>query len=309
MKDVKSLIQSSILKGLLPEKYAAFVENYLMKNVEAQSAAGLLQNAGGPATLASSMLSTAIAAAMRQESATPTNSSGGPASAASTMFGTTDPSGTWTGALAIGAQAGGGFFDSTRGLNAATPTNAASSLPDGFVSETGTLVTAGELASFASGAAAGDNDDFAVSLWVEKSKNPVLLLDQLAYAKRLHNDVVRECARYYKGLIYGDQDYPVRLGQIIYGIISPDVVRRELWGGPTSRHTLGQAVNFSINGVDDGRVVSDIAAGLIPVKVGTYAHVNGVHASLPFTINGQKIERLLLWSDNGVPDFVGYSFT
>ena len=132
------------------------------------------------------------------------------------------------------------------------------------------------------------------------------MLDQLAYAKELHNTVVRECARHYKRLLYGDPDYPVRLGRIIAGIVSEEVVRRELAGGPTSRHLLGQAVNFSIVGIDDIRVVEDIRTGAIPVRIGTYAEVNGVHASLPFTINGVRVEGVRLWADLGTPGFVGY---
>ena len=76
-----------------------------------------------------------------------------------------------------------------------------------------------------------------------------------------------------------------------------------------SRHLLGQAVNFQILGVDSVRVVEDIAHGHIPVRVGTYALVNGIHASLPFRTDGQTVERLRLWADPGIPGFVGYTFT
>ena len=220
--------------------------------------------------------------------------------------------------LTLGPAGSGDFFDPDRGPLAGGATGGIAAIParTGLVGGAGMIggvaseeVTPGEIRSYLNGSAPGDNDDFAVSLWIGPGYNPYLMLSQLAHAKRLHNGVVRACARYYKEKLYGNPDHPVRLGQILYGIVSDAVVRSELRGGPTSRHLLGQAVNFSLVGVDNSRVVEDIRLGRIDAEVGTYGEVNGIHASLPFTINGIRVERVRLWSDHGVPGFVGYDIT
>jgi hypothetical protein len=173
----------------------------------------------------------------------------------------------------------------------------------------GSLLTPGEISAyFNPGPAPTDDDTFVIAEWIGPGKNPFLLTEQLGYARQLHSGVILPCCRYYKNIIYGDPDYRVRLGQVVFGIVSADVLYRGLRVGPTSRHLLGQAVNFAINGVADRRVVDDIDAGLIQVTVGTYGEVNGIHASLPFTTNGVRIEHMRLRSNTGVPGFVGYSF-
>ena len=91
--------------------------------------------------------------------------------------------------------------------------------------------------------------------------------------------------------------------------VSEKVVRENLRGSVTSRHLVGQAVNFTLVNIKDERVVQDIASGAIHVDVGTYAQTSGVHATLPFYVDGQLIQRMLLWTDRGTPGFVGYRFT
>jgi hypothetical protein len=178
------------------------------------------------------------------------------------------------------------------------------------VAGSGVSVSSSELSQYFSSSLYPQNaDTFVISEWVSTGSNPMLLLQQLASAKRLYQDVVLPCARYYKHIVYGSEDYPVRLAQILYGIVSAQTIRGTLRAGPKSRHLLGQAVNFSIQGIEDVRVVDDITAGHIKVNVGTYGATTGVYASLPFELDGQLITRLLLHRDPDVPGAIGYQFT
>jgi hypothetical protein len=174
-----------------------------------------------------------------------------------------------------------------------------------------TGATAAELAAFFSGAPAPANDEtFWLSEWIGQGQNPLLLPSEIDKARLLYTQVIVPCARYYKQLVYGSLSYPVRIAKILYGITPRKTLRRELRVGPTSRHLLGEAVNFSISGVHDSRVVSDLAAGKIPnVVVGTFAETAGVFASLPFEVEGQRIEGLYLYHGNAIPGFIGYEFT
>ena len=184
-----------------------------------------------------------------------------------------------------------------------------SSRTTGGVAVSGTEITSDEVSDYFNGYVRQDDDSFAILLWLGKGKNPMLMLDALSYAKRLHNDVVLPAATYYKRILYGDPNYPVRLGQILYGIVPQQTVTEELRGGPTSRHLLGQAGNFRINGIESAKVVEDIVSGAIRCEYGTIALTAAIHVSLPYyAANGQTVRNMLLWSDSGVPNFVGYKF-
>lgn len=309
LKDLAGLIEGFVRKGLVPANLQSAVLAGLTTTIGGRLATGA--TGADVRRLIDQYLAPAVAAASAA-------SARGTASSSATygrFGGSGSPAAVAASSAALPGAAVGGFFDPARASpGAADP--ALGIIPSRLgtanapqVAVSGREVAPGELARYFAGEVPQDDDSFAVALWLRDGRNPMLLLEELAYAKRLHNDVILPCARYYKELLYGNPDYPTRLGQILYGIVAPDVVRAELSGGPTSRHLLGQAVNFQILGVDSVRVVEDIAHGHIPVRVGTYALVNGIHASLPFRTDGQTVERLRLWADPGIPGFVGYTFT
>jgi hypothetical protein len=192
------------------------------------------------------------------------------------------------------------------GSNANDPTKYVAS---DNVAVKGTPITAAELADYFNGIIPQDNDEFAILLWLKKGLNPMLLLTELSYAKTLHNNVVRTAANHYKNIIYGDPTYPTRLGWLNYGIVSKDIVHRELRGGPTSRHVVGQACNFGVISVEPGKIIEDIINGIIECDYGTIALTSNVNVTLPFyAANGQIVRHMLLWSNSGIPGFIGYQF-
>jgi hypothetical protein len=173
----------------------------------------------------------------------------------------------------------------------------------------GIEITPSELLTYNTKADLYDTDSFLISEWLKGNRDALLFLEQLSYAKRLYYDVIMPCVRYYKTIRWGDPEYRIRLAQISHGIITPAEVRFMLSGSIASQHIAGKAVNFKILSVNDTQVVQDIANGKIDVKVGTYGAINGIHASLPFITYGQKIEKLMLTRDRGIPGHIGYKFT
>lgn len=304
LKRILGLVKSAAAKGLVPTQLIGAVSSKLAESIQAQ------YNLGANPSNLHDLVTRGLGAAVDAASASAAQSGASPMQVGAVRVGLASLLGGDV------ASAAGGFFDPRKGAfdrlsdraEAVTPAIAAKLAPGSIFSGVSTdTVTASEIRAFLSGSYTGDNDDFAVALWVGKTATPGLMLAQLGYAKRLHNTVVKVCARHYKKILYGNPDHPVRLGRIIYGVVSEETVRRELEAGPTSRHLLGQAVNFSIIGVDDRQVVQDILNGVIDVDVGTFGQVNGVHASLPFTINGTRVEKIHLWADRGIPGFIGYN--
>jgi len=167
------------------------------------------------------------------------------------------------------------------------------------------------LAAFYSGASApADDDTFWLQEWFAKGLNPRLMPAQVNTARRMYFGIVSPIAKHYKRIIFGSTSHPARLGKIAYGIMDPRDVRRSLRAGPTSRHLLGEAVNFVIVGVPTSRVIADLASGVIQgITVGTFAEVNGIHAGLPFEVEGQRIERLYLYQRPSANQYIGYKFT
>lgn len=222
------------------------------------------------------------------------------------------------GASSISGQSGAGSGAGTSGSSQteasgssgqSSTSSSSQTSSTGMVAVSGLGVTKDEVSDYFNGTIEPESDEFSILLWLGEGRNPMLLLDELSYAKRLHNEIILPVARHYKRLIYGNANHPIRLGQIIYGIIPRETVSKVLLGGSPSRHLLGQAANFRIVGVDDQRVVQDVAAGVIKVDYGTIAQTSGVQVTLPFyAANGQTVRHMSLWTDGGVPGFVGYKF-
>lgn len=309
LSELLALLRALMRKGAFPSSLLDPIYKSLSGIVQAKYGAGL--NGSSLRDIVDRYLPLATAqalAAAKGGSAAPTQSFGA---------GNRGAGGALLAGLVSGAEGAGGFFDPARtdprsgALASAIPAAATGgeARAVGGVAVGGLAVTSDEVRDYFNGVVRGDDDSFAVLLWLGAGKNPMLQLEALSYAKRLHNDVILPAATYYKSMIYGDPNYPIRLGQILYGIVPKKVVTTNLQGGPPSRHLIGQAVNFKIIGVQDAKVVEDLASGRIPARFGTLALTSGIHASLPFyAANDAVVRNLLLWTDNGVPDFVGYQF-
>jgi hypothetical protein len=309
LSELLALLKGLMSKGLFPSNLLDAIFGKMSGIVGAQYAAGA--NASQLRSIVNRNLPAVTAAALAESKKT---------GAQKGVFGGgTGVSGAALAGLVNGSTGSGSFFDPTR----SDPYSAINALPGaagatvGGISQTvggvavgGLAITSDEVRDYFNGVVPQDDDSFAILLWLGEGKNPMLMLEALSYAKRLHNEVVLPCATYYKKLIYGDPNYPVRLGQIIYGIVSQETVTKYLRGGPASRHLLGQAANFRINSVEDAKVVEDLTAGKIQASYGTLALTAGIHVSLPFySANDSVVKRMTLWADSGVPNFVGYKFS
>ena len=347
LKDLLAFLKGLVSKGKLPASLLDSVFGKMSGVVSAQYAAGA--NGSNMKDIVERYLPAAVASAQREAASSNPSARAGVFGAGSgataaelagllagrsgvgSFFDSTrsDPSSSFTssngaipgtigrGISPPGSDLNGASYGATGSLGLDCPTCSSdlasaiggSSRTTGGVSGTGTEITSDEVSDYFNGYVRQDDDSFAILLWLGKGKNPMLMLDALSYAKRLHNDVVLPAATYYKRILYGDPNYPVRLGQILYGIVPQQTVTEELRGGPTSRHLLGQAGNFRINGIESAKVVEDIVSGAIRCEYGTIALTAAIHVSLPYyAANGQTVRNMLLWSDSGVPNFVGYKF-
>jgi hypothetical protein len=153
------------------------------------------------------------------------------------------------------------------------------------------------------------NDLFNILLWLEPDVNPLLQINAINNAKRLHSEIIVPITSYYKQQLYGDSNYPIRLGNILYGIVSSNTVKSTLKGSLISRHMIGEAVNFEIKGISNNTVVDDILNKRINVEYGTLAITTGIHITLPFhAANGQLVKNLYLHTNSNFPEFVDYQF-
>jgi hypothetical protein len=315
LDELLALLLSLLSKGIIPANLFDQVYAILKALLSAKYDAG--STGADTRTLVNQYLGSAIAQAQAAVNAGTISSTSTPNV---TTFGTGVASGSAASVIAGLSTSSGSFYDSSRtdpsSSYASTvgiiPTQTAASNGSyiGGAAVTGLSITSDEISAYFSGTVSQDDDSFAILLWIGKGKNPMLMLDALAYAKRLHNDVIIPVTSYYKGILYGDKNYKTRLGNILYGIVANQVVTQELRGGPPSRHLLGQAVNFSVTGVESQRVANDLDSGAIAADYGTLALTAGIHVALPFyASNGEVIRHMRLWSDSGVPNFIGYKFT
>ena len=310
LQELLALLLSLLSKGIIPAELFDSVYSKLKSVLEAQYAAG--STGADTRTLVNQYLGSAIASA--QQSSTTSSSN------AIAPFGVGVSSGSAASVLAGLSTSSGSFFDSSRTDPTSSYASAAGIIPTQSTSTSsyslggaavgGLAITSDEVRDYFNNYISQDDDSFAIALWIGKGKNPMLMLDALSYAKRLHNDIIIPVTAYYKGILYGDKNYKTRLGNILYGIVPNQVVSQELRGGPPSRHLLGQAANFTITGVESSRVANDLDSGIISADYGTLALTSGIHVSLPFyASNGEAIKHMRLWTDSGVPNFVGYKFT
>ena len=307
LSELLALLKSLMGKGAFPSNLLDSIFGTMSGLVSAKYAAGA--NGSDLRSLVNQYLPHATSVALQQQVAAGSGQQYAP-------FGS-GVGGGGAGLAGLLNGSNGSFFDASRtdpasnSISNSVPGALTGSAQSGVggVAVGGLEITSDEVRDYFNGVVPTDDDSFAILLWLGAGKNPMLMLEALSYAKRLHNDVVLPTASYYKGVIYGDPNYPTRLGQILYGIVPGEVVTKYLRGGPPSRHLLGQAVNFKIIGVQDQKVVEDIHSGRIKARYGTLARTAGVNATLPFyAANDAVVKGMLLWSDNGVPDFVGYQF-
>ena len=186
----------------------------------------------------------------------------------------------------------------------------ASIIGDFSIAQQGEGSTQTELEQFYSRSGGCNDENFILEQWISPFDTELLLSPRLiANARKLHLSIIRPVSRYFKKFIYGDEFAPVCLSVIITGIASESYHRERLGTGLMDRRTFGESVDFRINGVDDLFVAEEMLSGKIPnLEVGVFGVSSGIYASLPFSIRGQEIKGLYLYTNKGVPGHVEYKF-
>jgi hypothetical protein len=202
----------------------------------------------------------------------------------------------------------GGFRDATR----TDPELKIEKIPSQIIdtsSISGLFVSNQEVQSYFNDTISNYDDSFSIKLWIGNNRNPMLMLESISYAKRLHNEIILPITTYYKKVRFHNPNHPIRLGKILFGIVSKKTIYEELKGSQASRHLIGQACNFQIDGIDDRQVIKDITEKTIDIEFGTLALTNGIHISLPFyAANDQLVKNMLLWNDVNIPNYINYKF-
>lgn len=135
---------------------------------------------------------------------------------------------------------------------------------------------------------------------INSDKGVIVTPDKLANLKKIHSEILTPIYNFYYGKI---DDSQCNL-KIYYGLLSMEGVRQSASGSFVSKHLTGEAVDFSLMGISNSKIVSDISKGLIDIDFGVLMITNGVHISLPYTINDYLIKNVIVESKNNSADSI-----
>jgi len=156
----------------------------------------------------------------------------------------------------------------------------------------------------------GCNDhEFILANWIQKGDNPMLIPEKIEKARQVHKEIIMPIAKYYRKKLGYEDNKTICLTNILFAVVSDKTLGKVLKGSPTSRHKLGEAVNFKIVGVEDLQIIEDLRQKRIPdANIGMFARTTGVMVTLPYYIGNQLVENLHLYSDYAYRDRIHFDF-
>ncbi len=119
---------------------------------------------------------------------------------------------------------------------------------------------------------------------------PMLTPRRIDSLRRIYESVLMPIYSYYSaaGAITGGGCGLI----IVLGLATRPQVA-EASGNGVSKHLEGEAVDFGIRSVSPTTIFRDVTGGAIPVPYGVIsAHAGYVHVTMPYTMDGQRIEKL-----------------
>lgn len=124
-------------------------------------------------------------------------------------------------------------------------------------------------------------------------KQQTLVTREKAFSmKKIHNEILLPIFNHY----FGSGAEATCQMKINFGIGSLNDIVSVSGGSSFSRHLKGEAVDFSIVGVDSTKVVEDIKNGVININFGVITLTNGIHITLPYKFEGLDVNRVILSS-------------
>jgi hypothetical protein len=135
-------------------------------------------------------------------------------------------------------------------------------------------------------------------------KPPIITQEKINNLKRLHNEVLLPIYRFY----YPNQPDDSCVIKIIFGLTSLETTKRNVYGSIVSKHLSGEAVDFTMNGIDSSKVISDIREGKLNIVFGTLYASNGLHVTLPYVSEGYEVKGVIIDSPTSNSNYITLEF-
>lgn len=140
-----------------------------------------------------------------------------------------------------------------------------------------------------------NDSHFVLSNWISTDGAP-LMSNRIANLKRLHKEILVPIVDYYKANTDDKFIKEQCILKILTGL-STDSRLNTTPVGDMSLHYMGKAVNFRLTGIDDEVIIDDLKNKRIPVNVGVFSNPHGIFLTLPYDVNGTRIENLYVFKD------------
>lgn len=115
---------------------------------------------------------------------------------------------------------------------------------------------------------------------------------KVANIKRVHNEILLPLYNFY----YGNTTAPSCQIKVFFGIGSRSEINSVAAGSSFSRHSRGEAVDFTMVGIDYKKLLSDLKSGSLNLNFGILIPSNGIHMTLPYTYEGYTIQNTIISS-------------
>jgi hypothetical protein len=125
-----------------------------------------------------------------------------------------------------------------------------------------------------------------------KKQQVIVTREKAINMKKIHNEILLPIFNHY----FGEGAPATCQMKINFALGSVNDIVTTIGGSSFSRHIRGEAVDFSIVGVDTSKVLEDIKSGVINIDFGVITLTNGIHLTLPYTFEGLDIRRVVLSS-------------
>lgn len=122
--------------------------------------------------------------------------------------------------------------------------------------------------------------------------------------KRIHNELLLPIFKHY----YGENAPATCQLRIAFALGSLQDIQEIIGGNVFSKHLQGEAVDFSMVGVDPQKFLADIKSGVLKLRFGVLILVNGIHITLPSTFDGLEVEGVILSSPKKSRDSLEVEF-
>lgn len=135
-------------------------------------------------------------------------------------------------------------------------------------------------------------------------KPPIITQEKVNNLKRLHNEVLLPIYRFY----YPNQPDNSCVIKIIFGLTSLETTKRNVYGSIVSKHLSGEAVDFTMVGIDSSKVLKDVREGRLNITFGTLYVSNGLHVTLPYISEGYEVKGVIIDTPNFNSNYITLEF-